>query len=293
LSCLTADYLVISGIDGLLTLQTPTGKAVWQKNRSHDSVTCSESLVFSSNFPSASISAFDLSTGQEIWKTTQPQRGFYGVIYNFETGKLIGEEYSQSGDFYVIEPQSGLLEDSFLNTSYAPTGGTWDHGPMYLIDRGELFLGGTVQDAGTGQLIYQADLYDSFVPPVVTTDTIYLSDSSAAGVVALDRTTFALKWIHSPERRVQNKPVRPISPIAILEGVGYAVFSDATLSAFDLETGQELGYWQPGWLDLSRWPACRLISFPGCTRMARAGVTTSDDTLFVSFGDGKLYAFGE
>ncbi len=161
---------------------------------------------------------------------------------------------------------------------------------MYLVDQGQLFIGRAILDAETGQIIHKEDRFGAMTPPTLTTDTIYISDPRV-GVVALDRATFALKWKYQPERKLQGKPLKPICPVALLDGIGYVIFSDATLNAFDLETGQDLGYWQPGWLDLSRWPVCT-TSIPGCSWAARAGVTTSADTLFASFGDGKLYAFG-
>ena len=82
--------------------------------------------------------------------------------------------------------------------------------------------------------------------------------------------------------------------MAVLDGVGYIIFSDVTLGAFDLETGKELGYWQPDKEAMWDWPVC---TYPNprydCNRAARAGLSTSDNTLFVSFGDGKLYAFSK
>jgi hypothetical protein len=84
-----------------------------------------------------------------------------------------------------------------------------------------------------------------------------------------------------------------MSPVAIFDGVGYVIFADATLRAFDLETGREIGYWQPKGADLFYWSVCTLMPFLGCTSPSGYGMATSEDTLFVSFGDGKLYAFGK
>ena len=75
------------------------------------------------------------------------------------------------------------------------------------------------------------------------------------------------------------------------EVIGYVIFSDLTLRAFDIETGNELGYWQPSNLSILHQATCFPLR-PGCMQLDSAGLTTSEDTLFVSFGDGKLYAFG-
>jgi hypothetical protein len=121
---------------------------------------------------------------------------------------------------------------------------------------------------------------------------MYLSALSD-GVVAFDRATYNVKWVYQPQAKIQRIPLNTLSPVVILDGVGYVIFSDATLRAFDPETGQELGYWQLGLLDLWHWPICTFPPIPDCVGTARAGLTTSEDMLFASFGDGKLYAFGQ
>jgi len=40
------------------------------------------------------------------------------------------------------------------------------------------------------------------------------------------------------------------------------------------------------------WSVCIPFSFPFCTPLTGVGTVASEDTLFVSFGNGKLYAFG-
>jgi hypothetical protein len=166
---------------------------------------------------------------------------------------------------------------------------------MYLIDRGEFFIGGTVLDATTGRLVHYENRYGSQKPPTVTTDTLYLP-SASDGVVAFNRATYNIKWIYPPPPPNPGLagPLETESSVAILDDIGYVIFSDATLRAFDLETGQELGYWQPRKEDLWDWRVCTFPPPPvDCIESARAGLTASEDTLFVSFGDGKLYAFGK
>jgi hypothetical protein len=114
-------------------------------------------------------------------------------------------------------------------------------------------------------------------------------------VVAFTRATYEIKWLYpSPQRQDNSGSFRPLSQVAILNGLGYIIFSEATVWAFDLESGQEVGYWQPNVEELREWRVC---TYPeprfDCIEEARAGLATSEDTLFVSFGDGNLYAFGE
>ena len=286
LRCLTPGYMVLSGPRSLIVLQTPTGEIVWQESRPPAyTATCSKEMVFSSGVPRDSIWAYDLTTGKRLWMGTEPWMGFHGLIYNPESAEIISRHGQK---FYVIEAQTGVLKSSFVKITDAPDDLNTERGPMYVIDRGELFVGGTVQDAQTGRIIHQEDQFKTFRPPTVTTDTMYLS-AYFGGIEAFDRADYSLKWVYQPQ---PSDPLNPLAPIVILNGTGYAIFSDATLRAFDLETGQELGYWQPEASDLWWWPVC---SFPPllCDESARAGLAPSDDKLFVSFGDGKLYAFGQ
>jgi outer membrane protein assembly factor BamB len=177
---------------------------------------------------------------------------------------------------------------------YSATDELWGLGEIFVIDRGELFIGGNVLDAQTGETIHYEERFDSSLPPTVTETMMYLP-ALDDGVVAFDRTNYEAKWIYpSPIPTSGSGPVYTLSRIALLNEIGYVIFSDATLRAFDLETGQEVGHWQPSAEDLIDWRVC---IYPNprseCIEAARAGLTASEDTRFVSFGDGTLYAFGE
>jgi outer membrane protein assembly factor BamB len=290
--CLTSEYLVLSGPRSLLVFYIQNGEVVWQKSEPAlaDTATCNAKTVFPSGTPRGSIYAYTLANGQQLWGVTKPRKSFSGLVYNPETNEIIAKDTNLPEDMYIIEAESGLLKHSFKEAAYAPDDRNWRRGSMYVVDKGELFIGGTVQDAQTGTVIHQEKRYKTVLPPTVTTDTMYLS-AQFEGIVAFDRSGYIIKWVYQPQ---PSDPLNPLSPIAILNGVGYIIFSDATLRAFDLGTGQELGYWQPETNDLWAWPIC---TFPYlnvmCVDSARAGLTTSADTLFVSFGDGKLYAFGK
>lgn len=283
LRCLTTQYLVVSGYSALVSLKTQTGEIVWQGERAR-AASCSDEQVFFSGVPRDSISTFDFSTGKPIWQGTTPRKSFGGLIYNPERKEIIAHETNVPGDLYFIDSQTGMLRQSFhQETLYIPDDG--GRGPMYLIDRGELFLGGTVLDAKTGTLIHKEEHYSS-TPPTVTADTMYLS-AYQVGVVAFDRTDYVVKWVYQPQ---SSNPLSPLGPIAILDGVGYVIFSDYTLRAFNLITGQEIGYWRPAIDDALWWSVCFAPPFY-CKDRSRAGLATSDDMLFASFGDGKLFAF--
>ncbi len=292
--CLTDKYLVLSSPRSFMNLKTHTGEIIWQKDRA-GTASCSNEVVFYSEVPRYSISAADLSTGQDFWMGTEPEKEFSGLIYNSETEEIITDESTVPGYLYIVDAGNGELKRSFNVTVFPSLGGPpWERGPMYLIDRGELFAGEKIIDTRSGRVIHEEERYGSGLSPTVTMDTVYLA-SLSDGVVALDRTAYNIKWIYpSPVSKLGSNPLETISSVAILDGIGYVIFADATLRAFDLENGQELGYWQPSQEDLMDWLIC---IYPNprsdCIESARAGLATSEDTLFVSFGDGKLYAFGK
>ena len=120
-----------------------------------------------------------------------------------------------------------------------------------------------------------------------------ISPAHAKGWPPLDRNTFEVKWVYRPPSKRSWYPLITLSQVAILNDTGYVIFSDATLRAFDLDTGKELGYWQPDTLALLNWPICTPFVILGCNKDSKVGLATSDDTLFASFGDGKVYAFSQ
>ncbi len=290
--CLTPKYLVLASPWSFMTLNTQTGEIIWTAERSY-AATCSKDTVFLSGVPRDSIEALDIGTGQRLWESTNPRKSFFGLIYDFETDILLADESNVPGDMYTIAPESGLLETSFSKVAYAPMDGDRSRGPMYLIDRGDLFVDGTVLNALTGQIIHKEEQFNANVPPRVTDNAMYLS-AWFDGVVAFDRLGYNVKWIYPAPERNDSSETHTLSQVAILDAIGYVIFSDATVRTFDLETGKELGYWQPNEDSLRDWSVCTYPSPRfGCDESARAGLTVSDDTLFVSFGDGKLYAFNK
>jgi outer membrane protein assembly factor BamB len=292
LRCLTQKYLILSsktGNNGLLALNNPgtpgirvlvkqNGELAWEQDISY-AQTCSESLVFASG-SRGDIGALDIATGQTIWWGTKPHINHGRLMYNPETEELIAEY--KANTIHFIDPLSGRILRSQENSVFVSD--------KYLIDRGELFVGTGILDAGTGQLIHEMPFYRDDAPPTVTEDTIYIS---GGGIVALDRGTYKLKWLYQPQDENQWIPRSALSPMTILDEKGYVITSDGALRAIDLDTGQELGYWQLGPIDLFKLPYCTTLPpVPNCIFLAsRVGLSASQNTLVVSFGDGKLYAF--
>ena len=70
------------------------------------------------------------------------------------------------------------------------------------------------------------------------------------------------------------------------------ILMNVLLHTIDLETGKYIGHIEfRNEIEWSR-PFCSSILLL-CDQPVKAGLQTSEDTLFVSIGDGRLYAFGK
>lgn len=278
--CVSSKLLVLSSNAGLIVLTTSNGETVWSSDYAEDSAACSKDVVYASGVPRDSIRAFDLYTGERLWDATSPRKDLSWVLYNPQNDELI----ASWGDFNLIEAKNGVIKTKFPAFGSPPDYGDMVLGPIFLVDRGELFTGGTVQDAQTGELIHEEKQFSTKYPPTLTPDTMYLSARNV-GIVAYDRTGYNVKWIYQPQ---SSTPLDPVSPVAISNRIGYAIFSDTSVRAFNPETGQELGYWQPAPLEFRPWCAIRPFA---CDEKAKASLAVSGNTLFISMGDGRVYAF--
>ncbi len=289
--CLTPDYMIISGPSSLLALDPDTGKSVWEGNVG-TAASCSDTIVFVIG-TRGFIYAADLATGEWLWGGITPRQynTYPGLIYNSYTNDLI------VGNRHKVDPVSGHIRHSSESVpALIPRDG--ERGPTYLINNDQLLIGGTVRDIETGKILHLEQRLNGYAAPTVTEDTIYIADGVVGedrpkGVTALNRDSFEIKWQYTPYDESSGDILVTMSPVAIFDEMGYVIFSDATLRAFDLETGQEIGYWQPQEADLFYWSICTLAPFLGCVGPSGYGMAASEDTLFVSFGDGKLYAFGK
>lgn len=287
LQCLNAENLVISSdpspsysgdASSLMAIKTQTGKVAWLKEERR-TVTCSNSLVLLGG-SRGWLETVTIENGRERWSGTTPQEGFdqWEVIYNWQTDQFFARDREQ---YYFIAASTGQLGKFVSDAEIDPE----DQGSfieMLVIDNGQLFMNVGAEvvtlDAQNGEVLHRENRYGPFQSQIITKDTIY-AYTDKMGVIALDRKTFEMEWNYPRPQSQSGTAPKAISSLVVLDGVGYLIFSDVILRAIELESGHELGYWQPkNALDLP-W-------------RVKAGLTASTDTLFVSFGDGKLYAFG-
>jgi outer membrane protein assembly factor BamB len=216
------------------------------------------------------VTALDLATGEAMWENASMPGYTFAVLYDETRNRVL----VPAEEFYVLDPLSGELLaviDTDLGCSarnYRIHGG-W----IYCIDR--------IYDASTGRLLFKF--------PYMTKDYLWysLTDSemlyfrtTSGSVGAIDMGTMSLKWEYRPTARENGEVPQIVSNVAALNSVGYAIADDATLRAFDLATGQEIGWWQAAFVAEER------------TLSRDFGVATDGERLYATFGGKTLYAFG-
>lgn len=298
--CINSEHLVVSSnpspfdstqsSSSLMVFEPLEGKLVWQREDVR-TVICSDSLVILGE-SRGWIEAMDIGTGQERWSGTTPTLGFshWRIIYNSSTNQFFVRAATLSWDYYFIDAATGKLGKIIPKTDIEPNASSGHElfSDMLFIDNGRMFMNiwpdngkdfVAVLDAQSGNVLHREPRYGLFISHLVGLDAIY-AYTEEMGIVAIDKDSYELKWNYpQPQHSANSAQMEAVSSLVQLNGIGYIIFADATLRAIDLENGQELGYWQPTTLDLPK--------------KVKAGVAASEDKLFVSFGDGKLYIFGK
>jgi outer membrane protein assembly factor BamB len=178
----------------------------------------------------------------------------------------------EEGETIVLNGTSGVIEDRFPTTKIPFP--NW-------VESGTLFF----EEATPGKLV-AIDSKDyhtlwevktptyKYSPPTFTNSMIYIGNILGK-LVAIDRYSGNIVWEYpSPQATTEL-----VSNVAVVNDTVYAIFSDGRLIGFDAKSGRSLGH----------------IQFAGVSNTLQqvtiAGIAASEDTLFVSLGYKKLYAF--
>ena len=200
------------------------------------------------------------------------------VMYNPQTQHLV-LPYTK---LYVIDAQTGRMLSTIDRDiiHHCPT--PFDGLQLY---EGRIYCFEGAYEAETGKLIsntpFDLDPYLSL--PLIIDDVMY-SRTGSGTVKAIALETMTLKWEYIPSIGLSSRRPEIISNVAILNSVGYAIADDATIRAFDISSGQEIGWWEaPSVVD---WRTAKGGYSPV------AGVASDGDRLYATFGTKTLYAFG-
>lgn len=278
LSGVSGDNLVFAPQHGIEAISLATGQRVWTASSFNPSV----SLAFGPNtvFVSSKdgIVALDATTGTQKWEVSDT---FVSkIFYNDLTHHIIAPG---SIAYSVIDAGTGQILYALDDTDYGHVGcgpNSMENLQLYF---GRIYCHTVAFNAENGQYLAGRPMEESFnfPTPLINADSMYLPTVSGS-IKRLALQTLAVQWEFVPAS-TNGQSVGIASNIVINKGVGYAIANDATLRAFRIDTGQEVG----------RWQAPKIVYYwhYGSGALPRVGVDTDGTRIFASFGTDTLYTF--
>ncbi len=276
------DKLIVGVGQSIQVLNIHTGELLWSAPSFDQvsSVTYGEGRIFV-QVSRSTFRAYDLETGQMLWQSSVENQST--IHYDARHQSLIAIPLTHPGNYSWLDPISGRLlrtEENKVPARSFP--GTWP-----IVENGRIYEGALVIDAATGTpLCIHPESGGDLVPgangdydlPLIG-DMLYIS--TELNLVAFDTVACQPRWQYQPRGTFGRGQPKVVSNPAVLNGVVYAIFSDATVRAVDQQSGQEIGYWQ-----------ANAVKYSFTDNSAIPGVAVSNNTLIASFGNGQIYAFG-
>lgn len=208
------------------------------------------------------IRAYDLQSGEPIWDNDLLVPSGYSVaameINNNELYAVVGN------DLFILDSRTGTLKKTIT--------GFYQGNNIQLVNHVALtWFNSTllVKDVESGNRIWQFNKRPHFFN--VIGDRVYVS-SNCCALHALQLSTGQLLW----ERPL---PLLTGSEVVTIGNTGYVMMEDGSILAFDTESGADRG-------KLETTPHSVGINVPD------RGLGTDGTSLYATFGDNKVFAFG-
>lgn len=280
---IAGDYLIMSnGATDVIAIRLADGKPVWDSGyyNTITSIAANSATVFVSS--KNAVTALDLATGVKKWRHTGMPGYSFLVFYNPNNDDLaIPDEKLYLLDASTGDPLSTVDANTIKDCPDVINTLQFYDGRLYCYSR--------AFDAEKGDLLWNTNLGASTIwHSLIETNTMYLR-TYPGSIEAIDLKTGLSRWSYFPIA-LESSGTNPaaICDVAVVNGVGYTIADDATLRAFDVSNGQELGWWRaPSVVDWRSGPG---DSYSNSTPLV--GVVSDQDHLFASFGGKTLYAFG-
>lgn len=263
-----------------------TGEKIWELSGRDTSdyvhgLTMSDKFIFAaSGIDPIRVFALDPETGKLIWEKSgeYPSRSLVDVIY--QNGKLY---VLFTTDIYVLNADTGETLQKLRVGAPSYDRPTYDMDSLFMNPQKGIWSinlsNGVLNWAFTPECILLQDEGPTrqgryfLYAPTPSTENVYVT-GGCRKVFGLDKQTGMVKWEYD------NKNEGTISRMAILDDIGYIMFTDGTILGLDLETGTEVG-------------RLTTSSAKGQWEVNRQGVAASLSKLFFTFGDNTLFAFGK
>ncbi len=233
-----ADQLILAGNQRVEAVELRSGRQAWV-SRGYNavvSIATSDGAVFVAS--KNEVTALDAATGETKWRNTTMPGYSFRVFYDEQTDRVL----VTPDTFYALDAQTGRI------LSAMEIKGEWNPADCFnalQLHEGRLYCGTMVYDGETGELVIFSSVRtdDAYWFPPIISGTLY-TRTPVGAAAALGIDTLELKWEYRPTAQPNNKPAEVISKVAVVGAHGYAIADDATLRAFDLDTGKEVGWRQ-------------------------------------------------
>jgi outer membrane protein assembly factor BamB len=265
--------VVLANSDTVVALDVKKGSVAWTSSgyNAITSVATSGTDVFvsSKNW----LTDIDGATGSIRWRNTSMPGYSYRVLYDGGNNRLIvpAERY------YVLDPRDGSV--------ITATGANVDCVDDLRYYEGLLLCETITYDATTGDVIVSTDFGANdyaWFPPIDSNILFVRTDRGTVKAVGLPSMTS--EWEYQPGANTQSSEPQIISNVALMRQTGFAIADDATLRAFSVIDGSEVGWWQYSYVADWRTGTWIYVVIPG--------LFADGERLYATFGDQYLYAFG-
>lgn len=273
---ISQEQLILAGNSQVVAIDFKTGRETWRFNNitGIHSISASEKAVFVS--AQYKVVALDTASGTVKWVNTSFPRYFFPLQYDPESDRVL----VLADNFFWVDAQTGETIAT-LNVAQSDLLSNCKFLQLY---NNHLYCETISFDIGTEELaIYNFGENDYLWSPLIKSNTMYLR-SDMGTIKAVDLNTMTLKWEYLPQKNGEEINPEIISNISVMGTTGYAIADDATLRAFDIYSGEEVGWWKSPYVADWRTTDQVYITIPGVS-------TNGLSQLYVSFGDNKLYTF--
>ncbi len=226
------EYVVVGDRDGqgsrITVFEAHTGNLVWRSDYINHlkSLGVSDGRVYVGTI--RSVQTFDLKTGKVLWEGAVKDWNKKGFLYVYPTKEQIHVYDFSHNHLYLLDPETGkTLEEIDYPNIFFKQGDTYYTGCGYGYNTLCLDRQGPQIHWARGGCRFEWVIY---LWPVFTEDRVFLN--AGGEIYALDNKTGDIIWQSGYEF---------VSAPVMQDGLIYAIRSDATVMAFDPETGKEIG----------------------------------------------------
>jgi outer membrane protein assembly factor BamB len=274
----SSGYLALVDDRSVMVLDSKTGEEIWsQPVFVNTGMAIGDGKVFWSTYEY--VAAFDLKTGQQVWKIPGQGRHHAAPIY-FENGDrkilLIDQD-----TYRLADALTGIVfyeTKSTINLGYPQQNLSIVHGDQYIRPTR---LGFEVLDVWTGKIIKNFEGSGSLFHQPIKLKEQFILLNTPSSISVLDLAQMKSAWQVTFDDETSEKGLKVYSNPFEFQGNVYVILSDASIRAFDLQNGTEVG----------RWQAKKVENKLGDLTSFIPGFDSGEGMLFASFGTNEVCAF--